>query len=207
MAQSIQAIIFDFGGVLINWDPHELYNKYFSHDRKAIDNFLSEIDFVHWNLAQDGGYPFSEAVQNLSEQFPQYAHLIRAYDLEWEESITGIIPETVEIVKKLKSAGYHLYGLTNWSAEKFSLVRHKFEVFDLFEEIVVSGEVKLVKPDPAIFQLLLDKIHFSAKNCLLIDDSLTNIEVAQRLGFLTHHFSSPAEFELSLFESGILSVN
>ena len=207
MAQSIQAIIFDFGGVLINWDPHELYNKYFSHDRQAIDNFLAEIDFVHWNLSQDGGYPFSDAVKNLSLQFPQYAHLIRAYDLEWEESIKGIIPGTVEIVKKLKIAGYHLYGLTNWSAEKFSLVRHKYEVFDLFEEIVVSGEVGLVKPDPAIFHFLLQKTNFLSENCLLIDDSLANIKVAQRLGFTTHHFSSPATLELSLIELGVLSHN
>ena len=123
MTSSIQAIIFDFGGVIINWNPHALFNKYFSNDKEAIDRFLAEINFSAWNLAQDEGHPFAKGVMELSEKFPQYAHLIRAYDEEWEESITGVIPETTAILHKLKAAGYRLYGLTNWSAEKFQLVR------------------------------------------------------------------------------------
>jgi 2-haloacid dehalogenase len=198
------AIIFDFGGVLINWDPHKLFNKYFSNDRQAIDNFLAEINFSVWNLSQDKGYPFSRAVTDLSAQFPQYAHLIHAYDEEWEESIIGVIPETVEILLKLKKAGYHLYGLTNWSGEKFALVKNKYEAFNLFESILVSGEVKLAKPDPAIFHLLLQRIKRQPQECLLIDDSLPNIEAAQELGFATHHFTSPALLGAYLQESGIL---
>jgi 2-haloacid dehalogenase len=175
MTKPINAIIFDFGGVLINWDPHKLFNKYFADNTQSIDQFLAEIEFSAWNLSQDKGYPFAQAVTDLSAQFPQYAHLIRAYDVEWEQSITGIIPETVEILNKIKLAGYHLYGLTNWSAEKFSIVRHKYKVFDLFEDILVSGEVKLIKPDPAIFHLLLQNIHRQPEECLLIDDSDQNI--------------------------------
>jgi len=204
MTSSIKAIIFDFGGVLINWDPHILFNKYFSNDRQAIDAFLSEINFTAWNLSQDKGYPFASAVTDLSTEFPQYAHLIRAYDEEWEDSITGIIPETVEILQKLKTSGYRLYGLTNWSAEKFALVKHKYEAFNLFESILVSGEVKLVKPDPAIFHLLLQKIQLQPQECLLIDDSLSNIMAAQKLGFATHHFNSPAQLETELQQLGIL---
>jgi 2-haloacid dehalogenase len=203
-SSTIQAIVFDFGGVLINWDPHKLFNKYFSNDRQAIDNFLNEIGFPAWNLSQDEGYPFSTAVMELSAKFPQYAQLIHAYDKEWEESITGIIPESVEILHRLKTAGYRLYGLTNWSAEKFSLVRHKYNVFNLFESIVVSGEVKLVKPDPAIFRLLLKRIHLTAEECLLVDDSMQNIIAAQKMGFATHHFTSPARLEDDLRQSGIL---
>jgi 2-haloacid dehalogenase len=203
-SSTIQAIVFDFVNVLINWDPHKLFNKYFSNDRQAIDNFLNEINFSAWNLSQDEGHPFSAAVTELSAKFPQYAHLIHAYDEEWEQSITGIIPETVEILHRLKASGYRLYGLTNWSAEKFSLVRHKYSVFDLFESIVVSGEVKLVKPDPAIFRLLLKRIRFTAEECLLVDDSLQNIIVAQKMGFATHHFTSPARLEDDLRQSGIL---
>ena len=101
MKSSIKAIIFDFGGVLINWDPHHLFNKYFSNDEQAVDAFLTEINFSVWNLSQDRGYPFASAVIDLSAQFPQYAHLIHAYDEEWEQSITGVIPETVDILVRL----------------------------------------------------------------------------------------------------------
>jgi len=107
MSSSIQAIIFDFGGVLINWDPHKLFNKYFSNDSQAIDNFLTEINFLAWNLSMDAGYPFTRVVQELSAQFPQYAHLIRAYDQEWGDTITWVIPEIVEILHELKTAGYN----------------------------------------------------------------------------------------------------
>ena len=204
MKSSIKAIIFDFGGVLINWDPHHLFNKYFSNDEQAVDSFLAEINFATWNLSQDKGYPFASAVIDLSAQFPQYAHLIHAYDEEWEQSITGVIPETVDILKRLKKDGYRLYGLTNWSAEKFALVKHKYEAFNLFESIMVSGEVKLIKPDPAIFRLLLQKIQRKPQECLLIDDSLPNIETAQKMGFAIHHFSSPARLEAALQQSGII---
>jgi 2-haloacid dehalogenase len=204
MPSSIKAIIFDFGGVLINWDPHKLFNKYFANDKKEIDNFLTEINFSTWNLSQDAGYPFAKAVVELSARFPQYAHLIHAYNDEWEESITGVIPETVQILRKLKKAGYPLYGLTNWSAEKFYLVKRKYEAFNLFESIVVSGEVKLVKPNPAIFRLLLQKINRQPEECLLVDDSSQNIEAAKKMGFVTHHFTSPARLEAELQQSGIL---
>jgi 2-haloacid dehalogenase len=200
----IHTIIFDFGNVLIKWDPHELFKKYFANDTTAIDQFLTEINFNDWNLSQDKGYPFAQAVAELSAQFPQYAQLIRAYDVEWEESITGLIPETVDILYRLKAAGYRCYGLTNWSAEKFAIVRHKFAFFRLFEEIVVSGEVKLIKPDPAIFNLLLQKFHLKSEECLLVDDSAKNTETAQLMGFSTHHFTSPARLELELQQMGIL---
>lgn len=204
MNNLIRAIIFDFGGVIINWDPHVLFNKYFKSDTNAIDDFLTEIDFNNWNLAQDKGYPFALAVTDLSAQFPQYAHLIQAYDKEWEESITGIVPESAEILHKLKSAGSRLYGLTNWSSEKFSIVRRKYPIFNLFEEIIVSGEVKLIKPDPAIYHMLLHRINLKSNECLMVDDSLRNIEVARKLGFLTHHFTSPANLEVSLRQFGLL---
>jgi 2-haloacid dehalogenase len=203
-SSSIHALIFDFGGVLVNWDPHRLFNKYFANDRQAIDNFLAEINFSSWNLSQDKGYPFAQAVSDLSLQFPQYAHLIRAYDVEWEESITGIVPATADILHRLKAANHRLFGLTNWSAEKFSIVRHKYEIFDLFEDILVSGEVKLIKPDPAIYRLLLQKIQTQPEDCLLVDDTPKNIEAAQKLGFKTHLFRSPTLLEQDLKQMGLL---
>ena len=204
MSSTIHAIIFDFGGVLVNWDPHRVFLKYFSNNTRAVDNFLAEINFSAWNLSQDKGYPFAQAVTDLSAQFPHYAHLIRAYNEQWEETITGSIPGTVELLHRLKAAGYELYGLSNWSAEKFAIVRHKYGLFELFDDIVVSGEVKLVKPDPAIFQYLLQKIDRIPQECLLIDDSPQNIEAAQKMGFVTHHFTSPARLELELQQMGVL---
>lgn len=204
MTTPIHALIFDFGNVLIKWDPHQVFLKYFSNDTKAIDNFLAEINFSAWNLEQDRGYPFAQGVAELSAQFPQYAQIIRAYDEEWEESITGVIPETVKLLHKLKAAGYSLYGLTNWNVEKFSLVRHKYAFFDLFDDILVSGEVKIAKPDPAIFQLLLQKIDRLPQECLLIDNSVKNVDAARKMGFPAIHFTSPTQLELELHQLGVL---
>ena len=203
MITSIHAVIFDFGGVLVNWDPRQVFLKYFPNDIQAIDRFLTEINFSAWNLEQDKGYPFKQAVVELSAQFPQYAHLIQAYDEEWEESITGTIPGTVALLHRLKAAGYLLYGLTNWSVEKFSIVRHKYAFFDLFDDIIVSGEVKLAKPDPAIFQLLLRKINRLPQDCLLIDDSPKNIEVAREMGFVSVLFATPENLETELFRLNV----
>ncbi|GAB4579407.1 MAG: HAD-IA family hydrolase [Anaerolineales bacterium] len=201
---AIQVIVFDFGGVLLDWNPHYLYQKFFDGDQKGMENFLHEIDFATWNAEQDKGRPFSEAVALLSEQFPQYARLIRAYPEQWEESIGGAIDGTVEILARLKQQGYALYGLSNWSAETYPRVQHKFEFFSWFDGIVLSGEVKLAKPDPKIYQLVLDKAGVPAGDCLFIDDSLKNIEAAKALGFLTVHFQSPEQLETDLANLGIL---
>ncbi len=200
----IHAIIFDFGGVLVNWDPHRVFLKYFDNDEQAINKFLEEINFSEWNLRQDKGYPFKQAVAELSGQFPQYARLIRAYDEEWEESITGVIPGTVKLLHRLKSAGYPLYGLSNWNIEKFSIVRHKYALFDLFDDIMVSGEIELIKPDPAIFELMLRRINFLSQECVMIDDTPKNIEVAQRMGFVSIQFTTPENLEAELFRLKVL---
>ena len=139
-----------------------------------------------------------------SEKFPRYASLIQAYYDHWEDSITGAIPGTVDILHRLKQKGYPLYGLSNWSAETFPRARHKYPFFDLFDEIILSGDVKLIKPDPAIFNLLLNKIRYTAPECLLIDDSLPNIEAANKLGFVTIRFISPEQLQLKLQRLNLL---
>jgi 2-haloacid dehalogenase len=204
MNPTIKAIIFDFGGVVINWDPHRVFQKFFPNDPQAMKAFMDEIGFSEWNLRQDEGYPFAQAVTDLSEKFPQYAHIIRAYDVEWEDSITGIIPATVDLLYKLKDSGYSLYGLTNWNYDKFSLVRHKFGFFNVFDEIIVSGQVKLKKPDPAIYNLLLQKIHCLPQDCLMVDDSPTNVEASRKMGFVSIHFTSPEQLESELKRLNVL---
>lgn len=197
-------IIFDFGGVLMDWDPLYLYGKLFHGDREAAYSFLEEIGFHEWNAQQDAGRSFDEAVRLLCDRFPQHCGLIRAYHDRWEESISGPIWPTVEILHRLHAAGYPLYGLSNWSDEKFQIVRRRYGFFDCFEDIVVSGAVRLVKPDERIFQVLLERVGLPARACLLIDDSEVNVAVARRLGFDAIHFQSPDDLAVELRDRGML---
>jgi 2-haloacid dehalogenase len=202
MRISKPALIFDFGGVLLDWNPRNLFKKFFGEDSVAMEKFLREIDFLNWNLEQDKGRSFAEGVAELSARFPHYADLIRAYDERWEESISGPIQSTVETLQPLKENGHALYGLTNWSAEKFQLAAHQYPFFNLFETILVSGSVRLVKPDPRIFQMILDEIGKPAHECVLIDDSETNTAAAGQLGFKVIHYQSSRQMldELALME-------
>jgi len=197
-------IIFDFGGVLIDWNPRYLYRKFFERDAASMERFLTEIGFTEWNLQQDTGRPFAEGVADLCERFPAYAGLIRAYDRRWEESIGGLIQPTVAILRRLKQAGFRLHGLSNWSVEKYELVRPKYEFFGWFDTILVSGEVKLIKPDARIYTVLLERIGRKPEECLFIDDSLVNIATADQLGFKTIHFQSPERLEEELRSLRIL---
>ncbi len=197
------AIIFDFGGVLIDWNPRHLYRKLLD-DEQAVEDFMREIGFAEWNHEQDKGRPFPEGVAELSAKFPQYRDLIQAYDLRYDESILGPIQPTVDILRRLKQAGYPLYGLSNWNGDKFSSVRRQYPFLEWFEDIVISGDVKLAKPDPRIFQVLLARIGRTAGECLFVDDSAANIATAQQLGFATIHYRSPEQLEETLRRMGLL---
>jgi 2-haloacid dehalogenase len=201
---SSPAIVFDFGGVLLRWDPRHVYRKRFS-SAEAMEAFLVEIGFAAWNLEQDRGRPFAVGVAELSGRFPQYTDLIRAYHEHWEESIAGPIPGTVALLAALKRAGYPLYGLSNWSAETFARIRPRYAFFDWFDAIVISGEVGLVKPDPAIFALLLTRIGRAAADCLFIDDGADNIAAARRLRFQTIRYETSERLEVELRRRGVLT--
>lgn len=198
MTSPIKAIIFDFGGVLLEWNPRRLYHRFFPDQPEALENFLEEVNFAEWNEQQDKGRPFAQGVAELTAQFPQHGHLIRAYHEYWEDSIAGPIQGTVQIASRLKQKGFWLYGLSNWSAETYPLVRDKYEFFDLFDDIILSGEVGLIKPDPEIFMVALKRIGRPASDCLLIDDALPNIEQANKMGFAAIHFESPAQLQEEL---------
>lgn len=159
-----------------------------------------------WNAHQDRGRTFKEGVADHSEKFPQHAHLIQAYHDHWKDSIGDVHEDTVEILKQLKQKGYPLYGLSNWSAETFPYARENFDFFGLFDDMVISSYVSYVKPEPEIYQLLLEKIKRPAQECLFIDDSLPNIEQANKMGFVTILYLSSAQLRLELKKLGILNA-
>jgi HAD superfamily hydrolase (TIGR01509 family) len=195
---SPQAIVFDFGGVLVDWNP-----RYFDDD-EAVERFLAAVDFAAWNLELDRGRPFAEAIASWSRQFPEHADLIAAYDDRWEDSIAGPIAGTVQILDELRTAGRPLYGLSNWSAETFERIRGKFNFFESFEHIVLSGIVKVAKPDTAIYRALLDRSGLSAQACLFIDDAERNVSAARALGFDAVLFESPPQLRRELAGRGLL---
>jgi len=201
----LQAVVFDLGGVLIDWDPRYLYRKLFNGNEQAVERFLQEINFFEWNQQQDAGRLFKEAVEEACQLYPQHCDLIRAYDARYPESISGPIWATVEILRAIKQAGYPVYALSNWPTEKWQLIRPRFEFFNWFDEIVISGEVGLAKPDPQIFRLLLDRIGYAPAECLYIDDAAHNIVVAAQLGFRTHHFETSEKLQAALQDLGVLS--
>ena len=178
MTYPITAILFDLGNVFIKWDVHNLYKRFFPNP-EAVDSFLQEIRFYEWNALQDAGRAFKEGVAELSAEFPQYAELIQAYDTYWEECIPDTIDGTIEIAHALKNAGWNLYLLSNFSAEKFSIMQARYKFLQLFDDIIISSEHKLVKPDPAIYLLTLKRIKHESHECIFIDDSLPNIETAR----------------------------
>jgi 2-haloacid dehalogenase len=198
-------MVFDFGGVLLDWNPRHLYRKLFRDDLEGMERFLVEIGFGAWNLELDKGRPFAVAVAELSRHFPQYAGLIHAYGERWDESIAGPIQATIDVVATLKKAGFPLYGLSNWSAETFRRVRPRYDFFGWFDAIVISGEVGLAKPDPQIFAALLARIGRTAGECLFVDDGEDNIVAARRLGFDAIRFASPEQLKQDLCGRGLLT--
>ena len=198
MTATIKAILFDFGNVLLEWNPRYVYRRYFPNNDAAMEQFLSEVSFMDWNAQQDKGRSFAEGVAVLSKQFPHYSDLIQAYQTNWKESIGNSLTGTVDLMKRLKKAGYPVYGLSNWSAETFPLVREKYDFFNLLDDIILSGEVGAIKPEPEFFEIALRKIGLPAQQCLFIDDAPANIEQAQKMGFSTVLFTSPEQLEREL---------
>jgi 2-haloacid dehalogenase len=199
------AVVFDLGGVLVDWNPRYLYRKLIE-DEAAVERFLAEVCTPEWNLKQDAGRPFAEAVEELIVQYPDQHELIRAYHLRWEETVGGPIAGTVEILAELKRAGYTVAALSNWSAETFPVARRRFDFLNWFDVTVISGEVKMVKPDPRIFELLLERLGRRAEECVYIDDVEANVRAARELGFRAIHFTSPDRLREELKRMEILAA-
>ena len=200
----IKNVIFDLGGVLIDWNPEYVYLDVFNGNRKKMQWFFDEICTFGWNENQDAGYPLAQALADRIKLFPQYEQLIRMfYDL-WEEMLGGQIDGTVAILKRLVfNPDYKVVALTNWSAETFPIALKRFEFLHWFEGIVVSGTEKTRKPFLNIYQITLDRYQLNPKKSLFIDDNKRNIKAAKKFGIHTIQFQNPIQLQTAMEVIGI----
>jgi 2-haloacid dehalogenase len=199
----IRAVLFDLGGVLVDWNPRHLYRKMFLEEA-AIEHFLETVCTQAWNEEQDAGRLFCEGVELLIARYPQQAAAIKAYDLRWSEMLKGAIEGSVAILAELRARRIPLFALTNWSAEKFPLARSRFAFLEWFDGILVSGEERLRKPDPRIYGLAVERFGLEPEQTLYIDDAEKNIAAAAVLGFETHRFVEPRALRGRLVGCGLL---
>jgi 2-haloacid dehalogenase len=203
MPTAIDTFVFDLGNVLIHWDPRHVYRHLFA-DEAEMERFLAEVCNHDWNIQMDAGRPFADGIRELTGRYPELAHLIRAYRERWPEMLAGPITGTVELLSRLHKDGRRLFALTNWSHETFPIARERYDFLGWFRHIAVSGELGLVKPDPAIFRHLIATCAIDPARTLFIDDALANIQTAGRMGFATHHFREPNLLETQLNDWGLL---
>ncbi len=189
----IENLIFDFGGVLVDWNPRYLYKECFDN-KEDMEFFLHNICSDEWNLEQDRGRSLSEGTRLLQEKNPEYHDLIALYYRKWDKMLRGDFPETDKLLYRLKDK-YKLYGLSNWSAETFKIAYARFPFFKLFDGIVLSGQEHLIKPDPRIYRVLLNRYDIKAENSLYIDDNLSNVTAAQALGMCVIHYKNSQQLE------------
>ena len=194
----MNAIVFDLGGVLVDWNPRYLYAPLFGVDRAGMEDFLARVCAPEWNLEMDAGKPIDQAVAERQRAFPEHAELIALWRDGWSQMLREAIGGSVDILAQLRARGYRLIALTNWSAETFPLARARFGFLDWFEDIVVSGEVKLVKPDPRIFALALERNALQPARTLFIDDVPDNVRAAQALGMTGVRFEGPQRLRAEL---------
>jgi 2-haloacid dehalogenase len=194
---AIRAVVFDLGGVLIDWDPRYLYRKLLA-DEAAVEEFLATVCTPEWNGEQDRGRPFADGVAELVERHPAHAAAITAYAERWPEMLAGEIAGSVEVLAELRATGLPLYALTNWSAETFVVARERFEFLGWFDGVLVSGEERLIKPDPRFFNLLQDRFGLAPEATFYVDDSEANVAAARRLGFDAVRFTGPGQLQREL---------
>lgn len=186
-----RVVVFDLGGVLIDWNPRNLYRKLFAGDEAAMEEFLASVCTTEWNERQDAGRSFADAVAELMPRHADKRELIEAFGSRFDEMIPGALDGTVEIVAELKRAEVPRYALTNWSAETFPPQHKRFPFLSWFDGIVVSGNEGVIKPDPRIFRILLDRYAIDPDEAVFIDDNPANAAAAAALGIHGIHFQSP----------------
>jgi 2-haloacid dehalogenase len=202
--ESITTAVFDLGAVLIDWNPRYVFRSMFA-DEAAMEHFLATVTTPEWNAEQDRGRTLAEATAILVAQYPEHADLIEAYYGRWDDMVGEPIAGTVDLVRQLTAAGVRLVALSNWSAETFPRVRHRLGFLDDFDAVLVSGTVGLIKPDPAIYLLLIERHAVDVRHSMFIDDSTRNVEAAAALGFDAIHFQSPVQLGEELRRRGLIT--
>lgn len=186
----IKNIIFDYGGVLLDWNPHYLYDPYFG-DKDKAEWFLTNICTYEWNAQHDNGKPVAEGTAELVSEHPEWEKEIRMYYDDFMQMMGGQIPGMEDLIKDLKAKGYRIFGLSNWSEETFSQVRYVYPVLGLMEDMVISGIEHVMKPDHRIFELALKRFGIKADETVFIDDNAANVKAACELGIEGILFDSP----------------
>ncbi|PHQ56611.1 MAG: HAD family hydrolase [Lutibacter sp.] len=190
----IDTIIFDLGGVLVDWKPEYVYREVFNGNEEKVQWFLNTVCTNDWNIEQDAGRTIKEAVTIKIAEFPQYEEWIQLYYKEWHHMFSGSIEENVSLFKKIKSSGnYKVYALTNWSAETWPIALKLFPFLNDFDGVVVSGQEKTRKPFLAIYNVLLNRYNIIPENALFIDDNEENIIAAKKLKLQSVHYKNPSQ--------------
>jgi 2-haloacid dehalogenase len=199
----LTTVVFDLGGVLIDWDPRHLYRQLFE-DPDEMESFLAEVTTAEWNGHQDAGRPWAEAIEILVAEYPERRELIEAFHRRWPEMLAGEIPGTVDVLAELGTAGVRLVALSNWSAEMFPVALERFEFLASFEGIVISGEIGVNKPDRRIFEHLTQRFGIGPEDAVFVDDSAANVDAATDFGFCAIQFTDATALRLALVRLGLL---
>ncbi len=200
----INTIIFDLGGVLIDWNPKYVYREVFNGDEEKVDWFLNTICTHSWNEEHDAGRSIKDGTELLIKEYPQYEEWIRTYYNHWADMLGGSIKEGVAVLNKIKQANTcKLYALTNWSAETFPVALERYDFLQYFEDIVVSGAEKTRKPFAKIYEIILERYQLIASTCIFIDDNLENVEAARAIGMKAIQFKNSQQLTHELNHLGV----
>ncbi len=200
---SIGAVVFDVGGVLIDWDPRYLYRTLIP-DEAVMEHFLAEVCTPQWHAQHDLGASYDDTVPALVAAHPEWADEVRAWDARFHDMYGGCFEGTVDLLTRLRQQGLPVYASTNWGAQSWALAKARYEFLDLFDGALVSGEVGMAKPDPAFFDLLVATFGLDPAHTLYIEDNLVNLRAAGHRGFVTHHFVSPVALAADLRRRGVV---
>jgi len=201
---NIDTVLLDLGGVLIDWNPRYLYRPLFGGDEAAMEHFLAEVCPPQWNRELDAGRSFDDGIAERQRLFPEHTALIAQWKAGWEQMLRGPIQGTVELVGDLRRRGRRLFALTNWSAETFPVARTRYPFLTWFEDIVVSGEVSLAKPDRRIFELTIERCRLAPASTIFVDDNVGNVEAARALGLQALLFEDPMKLRADLHQLKVL---
>lgn len=204
MPRHADTVVFDLGGVLMEWEPRRLYRTFFEDDEEGMEHFLATVCTPAWNDELDRGLPFATGVERLTAEHPHHAALIAAYHARWEEMLGPPLDDAVAVLRDLRHAGVPVYALSNWSAETFPVARSRFDFIHWFDGVLISGDVGVTKPDAGIFDELCRRFGVDPSRSVFVDDRADNVEGARRYGFTGVLFVSGVSLRAELSALGLL---